>query len=159
MQQALTIAGLTFLTVLMVNYYNANSFQQSAAYYNEAVITATGIGQSLLDEIKSKAFDEKTILASVDDPANLTLSGSLGPEAGESNSNLYDDLDDFNGYTQVVPTSRLGDFTVRSKIIYINPDNPSSYSSTQTFAKNVQVWVSNTYLGTDSLSLNLIVGY
>jgi len=158
MQQALAIAGLTFLTVLMVNYYNANSFQQSATYYNEAVITATGIGQSVLEEIKSKAFDEKTVIAAVSTVTDLTLSGSLGPDAGEGTPNVYDDIDDYNLFTRIVPTSRLGDFTVKAKVFYINPDIPQNTSYSQTFAKNIQVWVSNTYLG-DSLSLNIIVGY
>lgn len=158
MQQALAIAGLTFLTVLMVNYYNANSFQQSATYYNEAVITATGIGQSVLDEVKTRAFDENTVAGSVATANLLTTSANLGPDLGELNINLFDDVDDFNNYTRVVPTSRLGDYTVRTVVTYVDPANPGTISANQTFAKNIGVWVTNTYL-TDSLYLNVIVGY
>ncbi len=158
MQQALAIAGLTFITVLMVNYYNANSFQQSATYYNEAVITATGIGQSVLEEVKTRAFDENTITSAVTGANLLTSAGSLGKDLGELTVNLFDDIDDFNGYSRVVSTSRLGDYTVRTVVNYVDPANPSNVSLVPTYAKNVGVWVTNTYL-TDSLYLNVIIGY
>jgi prepilin-type N-terminal cleavage/methylation domain-containing protein len=58
--------------------------------------TAVQLGSELLEEIKSRKFDE----------LSAKVSGSwstvLGPDAGESstNKNDFDDVDDFNGWAQ-----------------------------------------------------------
>lgn len=60
---------------------------------SESLADATFYVQQLLEEIKSKRFDENTA---------GPWSSSLGPESGESRTgsgaSAFDDLDDFNGY-------------------------------------------------------------
>jgi MSHA pilin protein MshD len=58
------------------------------------------LGQSLLSEISSKAFDENSIgnggRQACNNDVSCSASNSLGPDAGESRNN-FDDIDDFNG--------------------------------------------------------------
>ncbi|WP_240615594.1 type IV pilus modification PilV family protein [Alteromonas facilis] len=63
-------------------------------------VRATELGQSLLNEITAKAFDENSDMVGGTERCNestpCTISGSLGPDAGELRED-YDDIDDFNG--------------------------------------------------------------
>jgi MSHA pilin protein MshD len=58
-------------------------------------IRAAELGQSLMDEIMAKPYDETTPLGGV--PPCVTCTSSLGAEAGESRGN-YDDVDDYDNY-------------------------------------------------------------
>ncbi|OUS28287.1 hypothetical protein A9Q99_12210 [Gammaproteobacteria bacterium 45_16_T64] len=64
------------------------------------------ISQIYLDEILSKRYDENTPIGGV--PAATILScSSLGPDTAETSSALYDDVDDYHGYSGV-PTGTSG---------------------------------------------------
>lgn len=54
---------------------------------SEAIADATFYAQELMEEIKSKKFE---------DPDQTPV---FGPESGESGHSNYDDVDDFNGYS------------------------------------------------------------
>ena len=74
-------------------------------------IKASALAQALMDDIMSRAFDENSDMAggakrcdedkdgngSVE-PSEL-CSSVFGPDSGESDRSLYDDVDDFNGYS------------------------------------------------------------
>lgn len=62
---------------------------------SEAMADAMFYAQQLMEEIKSKTFDENT---------ESPWSASLGPNGGESYPN-YDDVDDFNGYSDSPATN------------------------------------------------------
>ncbi|WP_100657723.1 type IV pilus modification PilV family protein [Alteromonas flava] len=63
-------------------------------------VRATELGQSLLNEISAKAFDENSDFVGGSTRCNestaCTSSSALGPDAGESRED-FDDVDDFNG--------------------------------------------------------------
>ena len=62
-------------------------------------VRAVTLGQSLLNEIGSKAFDESSITSNgrqaCDSSPACTASGNLGPDEGARNA--FDDIDDFDG--------------------------------------------------------------
>ena len=62
------------------------------------------IGQSMMDEILLKRFDEDTPLGG--GRINTALS-NIGTEGGESGRTDFDDLDDYNGYSDGVPGEPL----------------------------------------------------
>ncbi|UCH64586.1 MAG: hypothetical protein JSW63_08120, partial [Ignavibacterium sp.] len=61
---------------------------------NTAVIAASSVAQSMIEEIQQKAFDENTVSKSVLNDANLTDLSYLGPDKGEFNNTQFDDIDD-----------------------------------------------------------------
>jgi len=99
MQQSfLTLVAIAILTTLTLNFNRTTLNQAGTTMNSEGIITGTGLGQSVIEEIKVKAFDEATVTAACSTVTSLTLSNALGPETGETNENLYDDVDDFNNY-------------------------------------------------------------
>ncbi len=81
------------------------------AVRSEAITQATYLAQELMEEIKSKKFDENSI---------SPWSNPLGPETGESRL-IWDDVDDFDGYTE----SSISGFEGYSRsvtVVYVDPD-------------------------------------
>ena len=65
-------------------------------------IRAAELGQSLMDEIITKAYDEVTPLGGMPPCSPCTAAAGLGPDGGENRSN-YDDVDDYHAYCNTAP--------------------------------------------------------
>src|SRR5258708_39253985 len=108
------------------------------AEQNEYYLNALSLGQSLIAEAKTKAFDEKTVSAAVTAPESLSV--VLGTDAiaetvpspdtaitgspytattpGFRSNLKFDDVDDYNGYTRKVNTPRADGSTLNVKVAY-----------------------------------------
>jgi hypothetical protein len=160
-QQILVIGGMFLLSYLGLSLHSSDSSQSSATLYNEAVITGTGIAQSLMEEIQRKAFDEETVsgLGLIDSPDSLSLAMYLGPETGETSRTQFDDVDDYHNYTTTAAHDRLGDFQTAIKVYYIDKMSPNSHSFGRTFSKRVDIYV-HTYMLKDTLKfINNVITY
>ena len=62
---------------------------------SEALSDSALYAHDLMEEIRSKRFDEA-------DETPWTASAQFGPDPGETTRNLYDDVDDFNGFSETV---------------------------------------------------------
>jgi hypothetical protein len=146
MQQLLTIGGIIIFTFLILSF-NSSSINQSAySDFNEAILVATGLGQGLIEEIHSKAFDENTVSSAVDDISNLSPIYELKYDSGEITNTTFDDVDDYNGYSRDYTDKLFDNFNASVKVYYVNESNPAQSSSIQTFAKKVTITISNPYL-------------
>lgn len=155
-QSILTIGGIILLTLLMLSYYKNEGTHTSISLENEAIITGTGVAQSMLDEIQGKAFDEKTLTTSVSNPNDL--SSSLGKDSGELNPSTFDDVDDYNNCTIGDTLAKLGVFTSSIRVHYINNMDPGTITITKTFSKRIDISVVNNYL-TDTVKLSQVISY
>ncbi len=155
----LTIGGIVLLTTFVL-YANGLMFDNTKiASDNEYVITAISLAQSIIDEAKTKAFDELTLLAPVTSPGGLTPVHLLGPdgasEALASSDTInnqhpksishYDDVDDYNGYIRIVNTPRAEGFRIQAAVNYVSETNPDSVSALRTFCKRMLVTVTSPY--------------
>ncbi len=156
-QLIMLLGGLLLLIFLSMTFYSSFRSKSDIELYNEALITGTAIGQSIIDEISTRAFDQKTVTKSITVPDSLTVVGSLGPEVGESNSTLFNDIDDFKNYVRL-DTLVMGVFRTRVNVNYLSKMNPGLISSSKTFTKRIDVFVSNLYLQ-DTLKLNYVITY
>src|ERR1035437_487236 len=64
---------------------------KKVAMESDFIITATSLAQSVIEEAKTKAFDEKTLSDTV--TLVSSLSATLGPDAGETISPSPDVMD------------------------------------------------------------------
>jgi len=123
----------------------------------ELRVTATNVAQQLMEEIRTKCWDETSISGSAC-AQTATPSTSLGPDDGSATETTlasYDDVDDFNdlapGGGSVPPctdsvTVNNVTFTRQTQVCYVNPgdlntcvDNaPAAGSCTRTIASGSQ---------------------
>ncbi|KAF0150901.1 MAG: hypothetical protein FD143_2410 [Ignavibacteria bacterium] len=153
------LGGLVMLSLLGLSFYSSYRAKLDVNYYNEVLITATGVGESMLEKIMTRAFDEKTITKAVTSTDSLTTAGSIGTDAGETAIHLYDDIDDFNNYSKIDTLSIYGQYKTFVKVRYVQKMNPNTISNTRTFSKRIDVKVINNYLNTDTVRLYHIVTY
>ena len=166
-QSILTIGAMLLLSVLILRVNG--SINSSGQYVSTSKIglTAISLAQSRLEEIKSKAFDEKTVSNVQSSTSNLTSPAKLGPDAGESYPN-FDDIDDYNGFTwtdtvQVDPNlpksgSNVEYFNESCSVVYVPSTPPFSTSNTQTWNKMITVSVTHKMM-TDTITISTIFSY
>ena len=154
----LSIAGIFFLSLLILDVNKGTGSRLIEQYSNEAVIEATGIVGGLFEEIQSRAFDEETITGSVKKSNLLTNLISIGPDSAEYLSTSFDDIDDYNNYMLVDSTTGMGDFTLMVNVYYVEEDDPDSDSSSSTFLKRIRIAINNQYLPV-ILVFNRLVSY
>lgn len=167
------------LTVLMILQMSINASILSSAVSsldNEATIEATTLGNLMLGEVKSKAFDSNALDQTgrpvmLYNRSQLTPASSLGPESSFDStitneivpvsqtlflSWKYKDIDDYNRYVRTVQTQNLATFVIRDSICYVQESNPEAVSSTQTWCKMVVVTVTHPNMSNPVIIKSLI---
>jgi hypothetical protein len=89
-------------------------------------------------------------------PTGFTSSSLLGPEGGESYA-TFDDMDDFDGYTQTINSGR-GDFHVDIVVGYVDAGDLDNITTSKKFYKKMIVTVDNDMLD-HSVTLSQVFGY
>ncbi len=161
-QTLMTIGALMLLTSVIFSLNNAILGRDLVSYESEAALTATSLAQSLLEEVRTRAFDEKTVPPNnVSNPMYLTPPGNLGAEASEVSTEDFDDVDDYNDFERTVRNSRQGDYEQSVKVYYVRASNLVDSLGYQTYLKRVDVRVTHSYLGTldQSITVSTVVAY
>jgi hypothetical protein len=152
--QLLLVLGAFALLATIQLSINSMVLQASVVSYdNEATFNAMSIGQAMIDEIRATGtlYDQAAKYGVVYDSTQLTSPSMLGPDSGETISLpdrypyqsqvVYNDVDDYNGYSRIDSSTVLGKFTVTDTIYYVQDANQSIKSSTQTWYKKIVVTV------------------
>lgn len=158
MQQLLIIGALIILGSLVLTFNRSTQNVNANNLFNIALIDATASAQSLIEGIQTKAFDEKTVSTNVSSASELTALGTLGPDAGETVTTQFDDIDDYKNYTEIDSFKQFGAFSLSVEVNYVQKYSPETVSSTPTFLKKVDVTVTNPFL-VHSLTLSRIISY
>jgi hypothetical protein len=145
-QMLQTIGALGLLSLLILNANRAVLGNTRTVYTGQYASTAISIAQSYILDATTKNFDEASIgSAAIKDPTKF--SAHLGPDGTESGISSFDDIDDYNGYIELVttPTDALTTYQVNCTVEYVSAADPSTVSSPQTFFKRITVSVSVPY--------------
>ena len=128
---------------------NSTDRNLQLGYLNAAV----SVTQSCIGEIRSKAYDEKTITKTITDNS---FSATLGTD-GETYPN-FDDIDDYNGYVfKDIDTKYAGKYKSSVKVTYVDPSSLAT-SSTPTKMKKIVVSTYSKNLS-DTLKMNYYSSY
>lgn len=170
----LTIGAILLFGVFLKTSNQLMIGNNQIASTNEYYVSALAIGQSIIDEAKTKAFDEQTIgLTSPLAAANLltavnALTTETGAESvpspdtlnttGWASATKFDDVDDYNGYTRKANTSRAEGYYASATVLYVNETDPKTASGARTFCKRMDVKVWSKYVP-DTLKLSYAFTY
>ena len=168
-QMSYLVLALVIFTMLALSFNQKGRSDLDTRLYHEAVAAATEMGDELLNEASTKAFDAFTVTGTVEDPTELTPPNSLGPSATEAakGRKFFNDVDDYNGYKSIDSLGILGVCTTDVWVAYVNMDisvskDESMYHLTnQTWYKKIVVEISSDssqYLK-DPIRLKYITSY
>ena len=157
-QMILSIAGMIFLSMLILNVHSSTTDKLIILYSNEAVIEATGIVQAVFEEIQTKAFDENTVSDAAKERNLLTPVLSLGKDSSEVVYTDFDDIDDYNGLSITDTANVMGQFNLAVWVYYVDETSPYDSSGIRTYIKRVDISISNESLPT-TLSFKKLISY
>ena len=153
-QSMLAIGAMIILSFISLSFNSAVLNTSTTDLHSKVALTAISLADNLLEEIKSKSFDQATVQFPTCNLSSLTPPSSLGPEAGEVYPN-FNDVDDYNGFCDTVAAPYFESYYVSCKVEYVSGDSPDVVSNVQTFDKRAIVTVTSPYLN-NSISLSEI---
>jgi hypothetical protein len=164
-QSVLTIGAFVVLSSMTLNVNTQLTDTGTTGLEMEATLDGISIAQSMLDEVLSKEFDQKTTGdVRAYSPNDLTAASNFGPDGTSQtivgidssrtsvfqSQTKFDDVDDYNGYGRKVWNPRFGWFNVAVSVSYANEDNSSTTQTDRSFYKLVTVSVSHPNLVKDN---------
>jgi len=108
----LALGALVIFSMISLNFNGVVMQNLTNEIDNKVFLTAFSLADDLIEEIKQRPFDEKTIVFSAINKEQLTENNSLGPDSGEVSVNLFDDIDDYKGYTKNISLPHAENYTV-----------------------------------------------
>lgn len=154
--QYLSIGAIALLALVSLRFNTTLLGTRTTEIENKVYLTAFSLADDLLEEIKQKAFDEETVDWKAISTSELTTKNSFGPvDAGESTVFEFDDIDDYDGYTEDVSLPHAEDYSVTSSVDYVSASDQDVISSTQTYFKRVTVRVTSPYM-THAVTLSFV---
>lgn len=152
-QTMLSAGALVLLTILVINANRLVVQSGDAAVAAEAAQVGIDLAQSLLDEIRTKKYDQFADTTGYQPTSAFTPSSSLGPGGGESFSlpdakpyqsiRKYNDADDYNGYSRNATVGQFSGYQLSVAVTYVSDDDPDLVVNYRTYTKRVQVTVAN----------------
>lgn len=141
-QSFLAIGAMSLLAFASL-LFNSNILQnQSTEIEDKVYLTAFSLADDLIEEIKQKAFDEKTVDFQAIAVSQLTPYNALTYES-ESWPN-FDDIDDYNGYNKPISLPHAEGYNLICTVDYVNSNG--DIISTQSYYKKVRITVTSKYL-------------
>ena len=156
-QIILVLGAFTLLIFMTMSVNTAISNRVDDSYQAQAILAATTLAQSMLNQVTQKAFDDSVVVHPVDSVTHLTPVASLGRDLGEIYPN-FDDIDDFNNYSKK-DTIINGIFTTNVAVAYVTPANLGASSGVRTFYKRITVTMTSRELKNIPISLTRICSY
>jgi hypothetical protein len=144
-ESLLSVGALLAFSLVSLNFNSTVLQNTTVEVENKVYLTAFSLADDLIEEVKQKAFDAKTIDFPTTNPESLTPANNLGPGNFEDYP-FYNDIDDFNGFERGVSAPHAENYLVGCEVHYVDDDNPDIISTTQTFYKKVTITVSSPYL-------------
>jgi hypothetical protein len=143
-QSILAIGSIFLLSIISLSFNNALMQNNGVELENKVYLTAFSLADDLIEEIKQKAYDEKTLVFPTVNRLTLTPVSSLGPD-GEVYP-YFDDVDDYNNFFRDADAPHAENYHISAKVYYVSETDPDTKNYTQTFHKKVDVIVSSPYL-------------
>ena len=145
----LVLGAIMLFSFIIINVHRSILNSTELTLEAECIIAANAVANEMINEICSKAFDEATVLADLDEayiPSSFVATASFGQnkDSGESNpDSAFDDIDDFDGYSKPDTLARVGIFTANVSVAYVDTDSLDLIVYQETRIKRIEVAVTN----------------
>jgi hypothetical protein len=146
-QTMLTMLAMVLMSFLLLRVNSLFLQTNTTLFTTKFEVLAFSLGQSMIQEIESEAFDQATVSAVVSSTASLST--VLGPETGETYA-TFNDIDDFNNYTRTVTNLPSAVFNIKCKVEYVNSATPDVVTTTPTWNKRITVFVTSPSMMTNA---------
>ncbi len=145
---------VTLATRINTNILSAQDTSQNSKFGLAAISLAT----SKIEEASRLFFDESSVDSALTTVATLTEVNLLGPEPDEISEDLYDDVDDYNGYQLIDSTQLSAVYKVKIAVTYLNEADLNKIGTAKSWHKQIKVSVSSPMMR-DTINFASIFSY
>jgi len=153
-QLLLTIAAIIIFGMSMLSVNQRSVEQAEAIYRQQAELYALSIAQGIIEEAKTKAFDEYTVQRLATAPSDFSASAGSG---GGENYPTFDDVDDLVDIITDT-TTNLGQMSIAVDVRYVEDSDLETPVAYRTYYKKMTVSVFNPYM-LDTVKVNYVFAY
>lgn len=140
-QMFLALGAMILLSLIIITTNKNSLYTEDVLYDSNFGILATSLGASYIEDASKKHFDHISDTIAISNLSMLTTSANLGPDGGENNTTLFNDVDDYNNYSTVDSSMPSAVFNVSCKVDYVNPSNPDTSINSSSWHKKITVKV------------------
>ncbi len=162
-QILITIAAMALLSATILNV-NKNSLTTSLSMTETKYkILAVSLANTLIEEATSKAFDEATTNNVLITNVN-NLSTNLKADDKEIKRILFDDIDDYNNYSETTDADSTYDYATMNiicKVRYVDPYKSLDSVDYKTWHKRITVSVNSPFFneGSENITISKIISH
>lgn len=142
-------AAVAVAAILSFQFLVGSAASRNQVYKNEILTQVSGVAIDMIEDIGTRAFDERTREDLHDDaPASadeLTAPANFGGVSAAACDTACLDIDDFHGLS-FTRENNGQIFDVEVEVRYVDPSNPDSVTTTKQFAKEVVLSISNQHI-------------
>lgn len=142
-----TMAAMIIFSMILMNANSMIHRNSTLHIDGELEQEVISLGQEIIEEARSKSYDNVTVNASAPPaliPGGFTAAGSLGTDSPETIRTTFNDFDDYDGWSTTMTTTH-GDFAVSVEVFYVDEINYQKMTSPSTF-KKIEVTVQSEFL-------------
>jgi len=140
-QMILTMGAMIFLSAIVLRVNTVTLINTDTQYNSKFDILATSIGNTMIEEISKKAFDENSLSSTLTKTNELTNKNQLGPDS--ETYSQFDDIDDYDGYSYSDSTLPSAIFDVVCSVDYVKDTEPDKIDNQRQWTKKITVMVSS----------------
>ena len=164
----LTIAAMFLLSMVILTANRGYLTTSTTVNESRYDIMGVSVANSIIEDATNLAFDENTVAAAVSNTSSLTTVAHLGLDGSENSNNWkgFDDFDDYNCYkssprrdtVQIQGTTRQMIFNSFVRVDYVDPSNPNTIATSQTYHKKISIRVFAPGM-TDTVKMSSVYSY
>ena len=138
-QSLLAIGAIWLFALVTINFNSSVVHNISIEVENKVYLDAFSLADEMIEEIKQKTFEDTT--GTWDYPKIEDDLESIFSEEG-NNRDLFDDVDDYNGFTEIVGLPYVENFRRTVSVKFANPNDFSDTTfASKSYYKRVDVRV------------------
>lgn len=143
-EMLLTLGAITIFSLTTVSVSRHMVDNTEIIYEQQAAYLLYQYANSIIQQAKTREFDETTINASVTDATGFA--DPMGKGVGESYPVQLDDIDDYNALSITIDDEFIGQVAIAVNMIYVTDANLNAAAGTTTFYKKMTVTATNDYV-------------
>ncbi len=143
-EMLLTLGAITIFSLTTVSVSQHMTDNTEIIYEQQAAYLLYGYANSIIQQAKTREFDETTINAVAAVAAGFA--DPLGMEIGESYPNQLDDIDDYQALSEIIDDEYIGDVILTVSMFYVTDANLNTNAGIKTFYKKMIVTATNDYV-------------
>jgi len=142
----LVLGAVVIFALAVLNVNQSLARNDTYLMTTELEYEAIPLGQRIIDEARSCAYDENAVSGMLYNiPSDFTSDANFGGASDGESYPAFDDFDDYHGLS-ITDTTQNGIYSIDATVMYVTEGNPDADAGFKTNYKRLDVAVSSQFI-------------